>query len=77
MLTMGDTSVSFNAESLDATTHEHVASLNASYSNNVIYFGLNLDKVDANIADVKTDLSNFIDRVMAAIPNTVPNNNAE
>ena len=69
MLTMGNTSLSFNAESLDATTHEHIASLNASYSDNVVYFGLNLDKVDANIADIKTDLSNFIDKVMAAIPN--------
>lgn len=74
MLTMGDTNLNFNAESLDATTHEHVASLNASYSNNVIYFGLNLDKMDANIADIKTDLSNFIDRVMDTVPN---NNNAE
>jgi hypothetical protein len=52
MLTMGDTNLNFNAESLDATTHEHIASLNASYSNNVIYFGLNLDKVDANIAAI-------------------------
>lgn len=69
MLTMGDTNLNFNAESLDAATHEHVASLNASYTNNAIYFGLNLDKMDANLVDIKTDLSNFIDRVMAAIPN--------
>lgn len=77
MLIMGDTNINFNAESLDATTHEHIASFNASYSNNAIYFGLNLDKMDANMTDVKTDLSNFIDKVMAAIPNAVLNNNVE
>lgn len=67
MLVMGDSSISFNAECLDATTQEHIGSMNASYSNGVIYFGLNLDKIDADMDEVKTDYLNFIDRIMTTI----------
>ena len=67
MLIMNDTNMNFNAMSQDSN-QTTIASMNASYSGgNSLYFAVNIDDMDADLNNIKSDFSNFIDRVITIV----------
>ena len=68
MLQMNDTNLNFNAISHDSDDKQ-LASLSASYSGGEsCYFSVVLDKLEEdNIAAIKLDFDNFVDKVVATI----------
>ena len=68
MLRMDGKNVNFNGVSI--VTDAQVATMNASSSNNSVYFNFSIENVDtykANIDAVNTDMEDFRDAVIEAI----------
>lgn len=68
MLRMDGKNVNFNGVSI--VNDVQIASMNASSSNNSVYFNFNIDNIEtykANIDTVNTDMEDFRDAVIEAI----------